>query len=114
MALAGQNLKYLRKLKGWTQEEFAGKLGIKRSLIGAYEAHVGFIDHPSHPETGASKRENDPYFRHNVRAYNAWAMRNGAGALELPARLPLIGASTSPITDYLSWAKRRLRRDRER
>ena len=37
MALAGQNLKYLRKLRGWTQEEFANKLGIKRSLIGAYE-----------------------------------------------------------------------------
>ena len=37
MSLAGQNLKYLRKLRGWTQEEFAIKLGIKRSLIGAYE-----------------------------------------------------------------------------
>lgn len=34
---AGQNLKYLRKLKGLTQEEFAGKLQIKRSLLGAYE-----------------------------------------------------------------------------
>jgi len=37
MSLAGQNLKYLRKLRGWTQEEFANKLHIKRSLIGAYE-----------------------------------------------------------------------------
>ena len=37
MSLAGQNLKYLRKLRGWTQEEFANKLSIKRSLIGAYE-----------------------------------------------------------------------------
>ena len=37
MPIAGQNLKYLRKLRGWTQEEFASKLGIKRSLIGAYE-----------------------------------------------------------------------------
>ncbi len=37
MALAGQNLKYLRKFRGWTQEEFANKLGIKRSLLGAYE-----------------------------------------------------------------------------
>ena len=37
MSIAGQNLKYLRKLRGWTQEEFARKLGIKRSLIGAYE-----------------------------------------------------------------------------
>lgn len=37
MSIAGQNLKYLRKLRGWTQEEFASKLRIKRSLIGAYE-----------------------------------------------------------------------------
>ncbi len=37
MAVASQNLKYLRKLRGWTQEEFANKLNIKRSLIGAYE-----------------------------------------------------------------------------
>jgi transcriptional regulator with XRE-family HTH domain len=37
MSQAGLNLKYLRKLRGWTQEEFANKLGIKRSLIGAYE-----------------------------------------------------------------------------
>jgi transcriptional regulator with XRE-family HTH domain len=35
--MAGQNLKYLRKLRGWTQEEFAAKLKIKRSLLGAYE-----------------------------------------------------------------------------
>ena len=34
---AGQNLKYLRKLRGLTQEEFALKLQIKRSLLGAYE-----------------------------------------------------------------------------
>ena len=37
MSMAGQNLKYLRKLRGWTQEEFAAKLKIKRSLLGAYE-----------------------------------------------------------------------------
>ena len=37
MSVAGVNLKYLRKLRGWTQEEFAGKLNIKRSLLGAYE-----------------------------------------------------------------------------
>jgi transcriptional regulator with XRE-family HTH domain len=34
---AGKNLKYLRKLRGLTQEEFAAKLQIKRSLLGAYE-----------------------------------------------------------------------------
>jgi len=37
MSLANQNLKYLRKLRGWTQQEFADKLRIKRSLLGAYE-----------------------------------------------------------------------------
>ena len=37
MSTAGKNLKYLRKLRGWTQEEFAAKLKIKRSLLGAYE-----------------------------------------------------------------------------
>lgn len=37
MSFAGKNLKYLRKLRGWTQEEFANKLSIKRSLLGAYE-----------------------------------------------------------------------------
>ena len=37
MSLANQNMKYLRKLRGWTQEEFANKLRIKRSLLGAYE-----------------------------------------------------------------------------
>jgi transcriptional regulator with XRE-family HTH domain len=37
MSIANKNLKYLRKLRGWTQEEFAQKLNIKRSLLGAYE-----------------------------------------------------------------------------
>lgn len=37
MSIANKNLKYLRKLRGWTQEEFAKKLRIKRSLLGAYE-----------------------------------------------------------------------------
>lgn len=37
MSVAGKNLKYLRKLRGWTQEEFSAKLKIKRSLLGAYE-----------------------------------------------------------------------------
>lgn len=31
------NLRFLRKQKGWTQEQFAHYLGVKRSLIGAYE-----------------------------------------------------------------------------
>ncbi|WP_114789412.1 LexA family transcriptional regulator [Niabella yanshanensis] len=37
MSVANKNLKYLRKLRGWTQDEFATKLNIKRSLLGAYE-----------------------------------------------------------------------------
>ncbi|HVG40231.1 MAG TPA: LexA family transcriptional regulator [Chitinophagaceae bacterium] len=37
MTVANKNMKYLRKLRGWTQEEFAQKLRIKRSLLGAYE-----------------------------------------------------------------------------
>jgi transcriptional regulator with XRE-family HTH domain len=37
MSIAGKNLKYLRKLRGWTQEEFSARIGIKRSLLGAYE-----------------------------------------------------------------------------
>src|SRR6201985_1520247 len=37
MSIAGQNLKYLRKLRGGPQEEFCARLAIKRSLLGAYE-----------------------------------------------------------------------------
>lgn len=37
MSVANKNLKYLRKLRGWTQDEFSAKLNIKRSLLGAYE-----------------------------------------------------------------------------
>lgn len=37
MSYASKNIKYLRKLRGWTQEEFSNKLSIKRSLLGAYE-----------------------------------------------------------------------------
>lgn len=37
MQTVNQNLKYLRKLRNWTQQEMAVKLGIKRSLLGAYE-----------------------------------------------------------------------------
>lgn len=37
MSHAGKNLRYLRKQRGWTQDECATKLNVKRSLIGAYE-----------------------------------------------------------------------------
>ncbi len=37
MSFAGKNLKYLRKQRGWTQDDLANNLDIKRSLVGAYE-----------------------------------------------------------------------------
>lgn len=37
MSIISSNLKHLRKLNNLTQEQFAEKLGIKRSLLGAYE-----------------------------------------------------------------------------
>ncbi len=37
MSIVSQNLKYLRKRSGITQEQMAQKIGIKRSLLGAYE-----------------------------------------------------------------------------
>jgi transcriptional regulator with XRE-family HTH domain len=32
-----ENIRFLRKKRGWTQEMFSKKIGIKRSLVGAYE-----------------------------------------------------------------------------
>ncbi len=37
MSIVSDNIKHLRKLKGWTQGEFAEQIEIKRSLVGAYE-----------------------------------------------------------------------------
>jgi len=37
MSQVAENIKHLRKLHGWTQGEFADKINIKRSLVGAYE-----------------------------------------------------------------------------
>ncbi|MFN3403611.1 MAG: XRE family transcriptional regulator [Cytophagaceae bacterium] len=37
MSTISSNLKFLRKQKGFTQEQLAEKVGIKRSLLGAYE-----------------------------------------------------------------------------
>ncbi len=37
MGKISDNLKYLRKKKGLTQQQFADVMEIKRSLIGAYE-----------------------------------------------------------------------------
>ena len=37
MAKISSNIKFLRKKKGLTQQQFADEIGIKRSLVGAYE-----------------------------------------------------------------------------
>ena len=37
MINVNENIRFLRKKKGWTQEKFSQKIGIKRSLVGAYE-----------------------------------------------------------------------------
>ena len=37
MSIISTNIKFLRKKKGLTQQQFADEVGIKRSLVGAYE-----------------------------------------------------------------------------
>ncbi len=37
MSIISNNIKYLRRLNGLTQEQFSRRIGIKRSLLGAYE-----------------------------------------------------------------------------
>src|SRR5690606_26902755 len=39
MSNIASNLRYLRKKHGLTQQQFADLMGIKRSLVGAYEEH---------------------------------------------------------------------------
>lgn len=70
-------------------------------LNSSYSAHFGFIDHNSHPESPASKMRTNPHYHHNIREYNTWARRHGAGLVESGVRLPGIGESVAPITDLL-------------
>jgi transcriptional regulator with XRE-family HTH domain len=37
MSIVSENIKYLRRVNGLTQEQFSRRVGIKRSLLGAYE-----------------------------------------------------------------------------
>jgi len=37
MGKISENIRHLRKKMGWTQQDLANKIGIKRSLVGAYE-----------------------------------------------------------------------------
>lgn|GEM_PF-1570935 len=73
------------------------------ALAGRYTPHTGYIDHITHPESPASKSVSSSFYRHNIREYNRWARRNGAGLHETKISLPIIGKSFSPITDYLRW-----------
>ena len=70
------------------------------ALRGSYQSHFGYIDHLTHSESPASKGGNELY-RHNIREYNRWAHRNGAGLFEELIDLPIVGRSLSPITDLL-------------
>jgi transcriptional regulator with XRE-family HTH domain len=35
--IINKNIRFLREREGWTQKELAEKLGIKKSMVGAYE-----------------------------------------------------------------------------
>lgn len=37
MELINKNIRFLREKEGWTQKQLADKLGIKKSMVGAYE-----------------------------------------------------------------------------
>lgn len=77
------------------------------AIAGRYRAHEGFIDHPSHEVSGASKGRANRFYRHNFRAYNRWAEKAGATALREPISLPFLGRSLSPLTDFWRAARRR-------
>ena len=70
------------------------------ALKGRYQSHFGFINHLSHPESGASKGGN-AFYLHNIREYNRWARLNRAGRFEKRMSLPLVGPSLSPISDLI-------------
>lgn len=40
MLYLGKNIRFLRKRKGWTQEDLANRIGKKKSIIGNYEKGV--------------------------------------------------------------------------
>lgn len=76
------------------------------AIAGKYRSHYGFIEHLSHEPSGASKRRSNSFYRHNVKEYNKWALRNGATTFLERIDLPIVGESLSPMSDL--W--RRMRR----
>ena len=70
------------------------------ALRDCYQSHFGYIDHLTHPESPASKGGSALY-QHNIREYNRWARRSGAGRFERRVSLPFVGESLSPISDLI-------------
>src|SRR5690625_5246355 len=56
MANINKNMRYMRRLRGWTQAEMAAKLGIKRSLLGAYE------EDRANPKTEVLEKLSDTFY----------------------------------------------------
>ncbi len=56
MSFINQNIKYMRRLRGWTQEQMAAKLKIKRSRLGAYE------ENRASPRTEVLERLSDIFY----------------------------------------------------
>ncbi|HRJ72146.1 MAG TPA: hypothetical protein PLS03_07965 [Terrimicrobiaceae bacterium] len=71
---------------------------------GIYQFHEGCIDHVTHPRSAASGG-GDAYYRHNIRAYNAWARRNNVGTLDEYIRLPLLGAWNNSLRGWINHLK---------
>ncbi|HLR37750.1 MAG TPA: helix-turn-helix transcriptional regulator, partial [Chitinophagaceae bacterium] len=56
MANINKNIRYMRRLRGWTQAQMAAKLGIKRSLLGAYE------ENRATPKTEVLEKLSDTFY----------------------------------------------------
>jgi len=69
-------------------------------LQGIYINHIGYIDHVTHERSQSSGGGNQ-YFKHNVREYNKWARRNGAGTLDTIQHLPVLGPWNNSVRDWL-------------
>lgn len=75
-------------------------------LQGIYENHTGYIDHVTH-ERSQSSGGGNYYFRYNVREYNRWARRNGAGTLDMIMHLPVFGEWNNSVRDWIRRMRKR-------
>ncbi len=100
MIKVNENIRFLRKKKGWTQEKFSKKIGIKRSLVGAYEegrsdprlnnllkmCDVFSISLDNILKKDVSKLPNDQYLKsedHNVKVLSITVDKFGNENIEL-------------------------------